>query len=179
MHNKRRQRSLKFTADFKSDVTWPEIQVILSKKLVRCQFHNVFSNKVQTIMKSPRLRITMFVFSSTIGQVFFRIWKYLGFVLRRTFLFYKFYNFTSFFQALKYGITATLYYDISTSSLLQFDKFFSSTFSCLEKKENKTIKNKMPVNLASCWARLRKLSTLLSKTCNITQYWVSSRSINV
>ena len=64
---------MKFTADFKSDVTWPEIQVILSKKLVRCQFHNVFSNKVQTIMKSPRLRITMFVFSSTIGQVFFRI----------------------------------------------------------------------------------------------------------
>ena len=142
MHNKRRQRSLKFTADFKSDVTWPEIQVILSKKLVRCQFHNVFSNKVQTIMKSPRLRITMFVFSSTIWQVFFRIWKYLGFVLQRTFLFYKFYNFTSFFQALKYGITATLYCNVSMSSLLQFDKFFQALFLALKRKKIKQSKIK-------------------------------------
>ena len=48
--------SLKFTADFKSDVTWPEIQVILSKKLVRCQFHNFFQD-----MKVSWLRITTYV----------------------------------------------------------------------------------------------------------------------
>ena len=180
MHNKRRQRSLKFTADFKSDVTWPEIQVILSKKLVRCQFHNFFSNKVQTIMKSPRLRITMFVFSSTIGQVFFSGYE----SILASYYDVRFSSTNStisqvFFKHLSMELPRLCIATLVRLLFYNLTSFFQALFFCLEKKENKTIKNKMPVNLASCWARLRKLSTLLSKTCNITRYWVSSRSINV